>query len=109
MPEAAPTNESSNEAPPSAGPNQRAPFPLSRLLYSLLFGLIAYFAFWIVVLLGAIQFINVLLNGKVNEELRRVTLSVIQYLWELLAFMTFVRDEQPFPLGPFPSYAESKT
>jgi hypothetical protein len=41
----------------------------------------------------------------VSEELRRTSLNVIQYLWELLAYISCVRDEQPFPVGPFPSYA----
>ncbi len=37
-----------------------------------------------------------------NPELKTFTFSLVQYLWELLAFIVFVRDEQPFPIGPFP-------
>ena len=54
-------------------------------------------------ILALIQFVVVAINGKVNEELKDFCISLVQYLWELLAFITFVRDEQPFPLGPFPN------
>jgi hypothetical protein len=30
-------------------------------------------------------------------------MNLVQYLWELVAYILFVRDEQPFPIGPFPS------
>jgi hypothetical protein len=42
------------------------------------------------------------MNGKVNDELKGFTASLAQYMWELATFITFVRDEQPFPMGPFP-------
>jgi hypothetical protein len=45
------------------------------------------------------------INGRGNDELKHFCLVLVQYLWELLAFITFVRDEQPFPLGPFPKHA----
>lgn len=89
-------------APPAA--EHRAPFPAVRLLYSVGFGIIAWFVFWITILLAFIQFVVVAINGKVNDELRNFTVSLIQYLWELLAFITFVRDEQPFPIGQFPKH-----
>jgi|GEM_PF-939343 len=85
--------------------NGQSPATLPRLLYSLLFAVIAWFAFWVVLILAVVQLLAVLLNHRVSEELRRTSLNVIQYLWELLAYVSFVRDEQPFPVGPFPSYA----
>lgn len=86
-------------------PAVHSPFSASRLLYSLLFAVIAWFTFWIVLVLAAVQLIAILINNRVSEELRRTSLNVIQYLWELLAYVSCVRDEQPFPVGPFPSYA----
>jgi hypothetical protein len=87
--------------PPQDSP-VRAPFPAIRLLYALGFGVVAWFVFWITLLLALAQFVVVAINGRVNDELKTFTLNLIQYLWELLAFITFVRDEQPFPIGPFP-------
>ena len=86
-------------------PAAHTPFSGTRLLYSLLFAVIAWFAFWVVLILAAVQLVAVLLNNRVSAELRRTSLNVIQYLWELLAYVSFVSDEQPFPVGPFPSYA----
>jgi hypothetical protein len=93
-----------NEGTTASQPAQHAPFPAVRLLYSLGFGIIAWFVFWITLLLALVQFVVVAINGKVNDELRNFTVSLIQYLWELLAYITFIRDEQPFPIGQFPKH-----
>ena len=83
-------------------PAGKMPFPYVRLLYSLGFAILAWLAFWILLVLATLQFIVLLISGGVNEELKRFNLNLLQYLWELFAFITFVRDEQPFPIGPFP-------
>jgi hypothetical protein len=80
----------------------RPPFPAVRLLYAIGFGIVAWFVFWIAILLALVQFVVIAINGRVNDELKHFSLNLVQYLWELLAFVAFVRDEQPFPLGPFP-------
>lgn len=85
--------------PPQAA---KPPFPAVRLLYAFAYSILAWFTFWIVLLLALIQFVTILVNGKINEELRHFSVNLVQYLWELLAFITFVRDDQPFPIGPFP-------
>ncbi len=83
-------------------PTARSPFPFVRLLYAFGYALLAWLAFWLLLVLSTIQFVVILVTGRVNEELKRFNLSLLQYLWELFAFITFVRDDQPFPIGPFP-------
>ena len=85
-------------------PIQEAPpaFPVVRLLYAIGYGFVAWFVFWILLLLGLVQFLMLALSGRVNEELRHFSVNLVQYLWELIAYILFVRDEQPFPIGPFP-------
>ncbi len=61
--------------------------------------------FWAILILGLLQFAVLLVNGRANDELKEFNFSLVQYLWELLAFIVFVRDEQPFPIGPFPKHA----
>ncbi|MBU6444484.1 MAG: DUF4389 domain-containing protein [Alphaproteobacteria bacterium] len=99
-----PANEqpSGSRAVPPPETASRPPFPAVRLLYAIGFAVVAWFVFWITLILALVQFVVVAINGKVNEELKSFTINLIQYLWELLAFVTFVRDEQPFPIGPFP-------
>jgi hypothetical protein len=89
----------------TAQPSPRPEFPVVRLLYALGFAVIAWFVFWLIIVLGALQFVVLLVNGRANQELKDFNFSLVQYLWELLAFIVFVRDEQPFPIGPFPKHA----
>ena len=92
-----------SDVPPANGPpSPRAPFPAVRLLYAIGFALVAWVVFWVVLLLALMQFVIVALQGRANSEVKNLSLNLIQYLWELLAFVAFVRDEQPFPVGPFP-------
>ena len=102
----------SDSPPPNGGaqaipPPQAAhpPFPGARLLYALAYSFVAWFVFWLILLLALVQFVVLALNGRLNEELRHFSVNLVQYLWELLAFITFVRDDQPFPIGPFPRRA----
>ena len=83
----------------------RPPFPVTRLLYAIGYGFLAWFVVHIIFVLAVVQFVMLALNGRCNEELKRFSLTLVQYLWEMMAFITFVRDEQPFPVGPFPKRA----
>ena len=78
------------------------PFPIARLFYAIGFAFVAWIVLQVTLVLGVVQFVMVAINGTVNEELKGFSLRLVQYLWELLAFITFVRDERPFPVGPFP-------
>ena len=82
----------------------RTPFPWIRLFYAFGFAIIAWFVLWIIFALAVIQFVVFAIDGRLNEELKNFSFGLVQYLWELLAFITFVRDEQPFPIGPFPKH-----
>ena len=98
----------SGESPGNPGsipPPSHPPFPVVRLLYSIGYGFVAWFVLHILFVLAAVQFVVIAINGRVNEELKSFCLTLIQYEWEMLAFIVFVRDEQPFPIGPFPKHA----
>jgi len=99
MSDAHPANGGSAASPVRGG---RTPFPGVRLLYAFGYSIVAWFVFWIILLLGLVQFVVLAIAGRLNDELKSFSFSLVQYLWELLAFITFVRDEQPFPIGPFP-------
>lgn len=83
----------------------RPPFPVERLFFALGFAVAAWFVFWTAIFLGVAQFVITAVNGKTNDELKDFTLRLVQYLWELLAYIAFVRDEKPFPFAPFPKRA----
>ena len=100
-----PPASTSPDSGPASTPASHPPFPTVRLLYALGFAVIAWVVFWLILVLGVLQFIVILVNGRSNSELKDFNFSLVQYLWELLAFIVFVRDEQPFPIGPFPKHA----
>ncbi|HJW39927.1 MAG TPA: DUF4389 domain-containing protein [Rhizomicrobium sp.] len=97
---------SSTTPPPSgAAPLPRPAFPVVRLLYSFGYGLIAWFVLHVIFVLAALQFVMIAINGRVHDEIKSFCSALLQYEWELLAFIAFVCDEQPFPVGPFPKHA----
>ena len=103
-------NDSSDDPREEGSPHVRTPFPWERLFYSLGFGLAAWCVFWLLIALAIVQFLLVLLQsltpnitGHPSDELKRFNVRLIQYLLELLAYITFVRDTLPFPFSPFPS------
>jgi len=99
-------SEAPSSPPPGAAlPAARPPFPVMRLLCAIGYGFIAWFVLHVIFVLAAVQFVMIAVNGRVHDEIKGFCSSLLQYEWELLAFITFVRDEQPFPLGPFPKHA----
>jgi uncharacterized membrane protein YagU involved in acid resistance len=100
-------SDASSGNPPTGAQSgaSRPPFPAVRLFYSIGYGFIAWLVVHVIFVLAVVQFVMLALNGRLNEELKHFSLTLVQYLWELMAFITFVRDEQPFPVGPFPKHA----
>ena len=90
--------------PPPQPQASHPPFPAVRLLYAIGFGLLAYFVLVALFVIGFVQFVVLAINGRVNVELKSFSANLVQYLFELAGFIVFVRDETPFPLGPFPKH-----
>jgi len=91
-------NETADGAPVPA----RMPFPGVRLLYALAYAVVAWFVVHLIFALALVQIVVLAATGRLNDELKQFSLNLVQYLWELLAFVSFARDAQPFPIGPFP-------
>lgn len=77
-----------------------------RLLYIIAAGFVAWVSFWFIIILAVAQIIYRLAAGRTNDDLRGFTRNMIQYIRDLLAFVTLVRDEKPFLFGgKFPDTA----
>jgi hypothetical protein len=50
-----------------------------------------------------VQIVLLLVRKEMNDELLAFSRSLIVYIGECLAFITFARDDKPFPLAKFPS------
>ncbi len=91
--------------PPSQPQAARPPFPAVRLLYAIGYGILAWFVLHVLFAIALVQFILFAINGHANTELKSFSANLAHYLWDLVAFIVFARDEQPFPIGPFPKSA----
>ncbi len=98
-------SDASNSPGPAPALPARPHFPVARLICAVGYGLIAWFVLHVIFVLAVVQFVMIAVNGRVHDEIKAFCSSLLQYEWELLAFITFVRDEQPFPIGPFPKHA----
>jgi hypothetical protein len=99
------SNSGAQTIPPSQPQVVKPPFPGVRLLYAIGYGILAYFVLHVLFAIALVQFVLFAINGHMNTELKSFSANLVQYLWDLLAFIVFVRDEQPFPVGPFPKQA----
>jgi len=106
----APGDAADDEQIASSNPSGRTHFPWERLFYALGFGIVAWCVFWLLIALAIVQFILLLLQaltpsvtGHPSDELKRFNVRMLQYLLELLGYITFVKDTLPFPFNPFPS------
>jgi Domain of unknown function (DUF4389) len=88
-------------APSGAAP-KRVPFPLTRLFYAIGFAFVAWVVFWLALFVGLAQWIMTAVAGDHDDQLKHWSRNLNQYLWEVLSFIVFARDDKPFPFGPFP-------
>ena len=100
-----PAEQESAAAAPPHSPQWSHDFVgfVQRLLFAIGFAVVAWAVFWLILLLLApMQYIHLAVTGRVNDELKHLSLRGVHYLVELLAYVTAIREEKPFPFGPFP-------
>jgi hypothetical protein len=74
-----------------------------RLLFMILFTAIWSVSRLVVAAVVAIQFFIVLFTGASNSRLRTFGQSLATYSYLLVAYLTFVTEEQPFPFNDWPT------
>ena len=78
-------------------------FPWDRLFLSLLFGVIAWFAFWGTLFLAVIMWVLIAVSREPHHEFKRFVAIGAKYVGQCLAYVLTISDDKPFPLGPLPS------
>ncbi|TQV67676.1 DUF4389 domain-containing protein [Exilibacterium tricleocarpae] len=73
-----------------------------RFLFMLLFALLLQVATAIMWVLVILQFLFALITGKDNAKLRAFGSSLCIYIYESLQFLTYNREDKPFPFADWP-------
>ncbi|WP_347329540.1 DUF4389 domain-containing protein [Marinimicrobium locisalis] len=73
-----------------------------RLVYMLLFAVLVHVASFVMGVIIVLQFLFALLSGSANKNLRDFGESLALYIYRVLQFLTYVREEKPFPFSDWP-------
>jgi len=73
------------------------------IFYSIFFIILAYLAFWIIVVLTILSFIVRAVGSDQPEDLKNFTKRLSIYISDCLVFSSQGEKDKPFPFGKFPS------
>ncbi|WP_084646150.1 DUF4389 domain-containing protein [Marinimicrobium agarilyticum] len=77
-----------------------------RLVYMLLFAVLLYVAGFVMGFIIVLQFLFALLSGSANKNLRQFGESLALYIYRVLQFLTYSREDKPFPFSDWPEPEE---
>lgn len=77
-----------------------------RVLYSIVFWIVASILCWVLAVVTVLQLLLLLLGGSANAELRRFGRGLARYAGQVVAFLTCVTDTLPFPFTDWPDSTE---
>lgn len=80
-----------------------------RLVYMLLFAVLLYVAGLVMGVVIVLQFLFALLTGSPNGNLRQFGESLALYIYRVLEFLTYSRDDKPFPFSDWPDATVSSS
>jgi Domain of unknown function (DUF4389) len=90
------------EGAPSPLPAIRPAFPWERFLYSLLFGLLGWMAFWVTIVSAIGLWVLIAFGREPHGEFKRFVNACARYVWQCLGYIVLLHEDKPFPLGPLP-------
>lgn len=79
-----------------------------RGLFMLLFVFIFSLTELIVAAVAIFQFLAVLFTGRTNARLDQFGRGLSRYVYEMVQFFTFAREERPFPFSPWPEESAAR-
>jgi hypothetical protein len=77
-----------------------------RILYMVLFAVILYLVMLVVTVVVVVQLLFALITGKPSEDVADFASDLTQYVYRIVAFLTYTDDRRPFP---FNSWGEDET
>ena len=73
-----------------------------RGLYMLLYAIFYTLAEIVLVAVIIFQFVSKLFTGETNERLRKLGQGISTYIYQILQYMNFNSEYQPYPFGAWP-------
>lgn len=70
-----------------------------RILYMILFAVILYLVMMLVTVVVIVQLLFSLFSGKPNEDIADFAADLSQYVYRIVAFLTYTDDRRPFPFN----------
>lgn len=78
-----------------------------RILYMLLYGLIFYLIETAVLVIAVFQIIYRIFMNEPHEQLRTLSKDLVVYVKQVVEYLMFTSDYQPFPVGEWPGSART--
>lgn len=79
-----------------------------RVLYMVLFAVILYLVMMLVAVVVIVQLLFALFTGKPNDDIADFAADLSQYVYRIVAFLTYTDDRRPFPFNSWVEEAESE-
>lgn len=76
-----------------------------RGLMMLIYVFCLWLARFVLLAIALFQFLNVLFSGSTNQQLLKFGLSLSVYQFEIMRYLTYNSEHQPYPIGDWPSAA----
>lgn len=73
----------------------------------LLFSLVFLLAGYLLLLLVALQFLTKALTRDLNTNLQQLDISLVNYIIQILNYLTLQTSTPPFPFQPFPTHGNN--
>jgi|GEM_PF-2331948 len=73
-----------------------------RFVYMIGYAVLGHIAFSLALFLGVVQIVLLLIRKEMNDEVTAFNRNLIAYVGECLSYVTFLREDKPFPLAKFP-------
>ena len=74
-----------------------------RLLFMIMVGILYSAAEVVLCVVVLFQFLNVLITGSKNDKVLAFGAQLSTYAYQIFRYLTFNSEEQPFPIGDWPS------
>jgi len=70
-----------------------------RILYMIMFAVILYLVMMLVTVVVIVQLLFALFTGKPNDDIGDFASDLSQYVYRIVAFLTYTDDRRPFPFN----------